>query len=154
ITLHVCDDIACKTRGTDALCERLQESLGKEGTPCADGRAAWFRSPCLGLCDQGPVAFLRSSGKSPKEWVIAQATAESISADLQDCAAGGGGAKESRPLVREFLPQFGEAQLRLLRRVGHVDPVSIHDYQKTGGYEALRRAMEIGPDAVVQEVIE
>jgi NADH-quinone oxidoreductase subunit F len=154
ITLHVCDDIACKTRGADALCGRLKESLGNEGSPCLGGKATWFRSACLGLCDQGPVAFLRSAGKSPKEWVIAQATTGSIFADLQDAAAAGQGAKQSRPLVQECLPQFGEPQLRLLHRVGRIDPVSIRDYQKTGGYDALRRAMKIGPEAVVQEVAE
>ena len=153
-TVHVCDDIACKTRGADSLCAQLSESLGKEGAFCSGGKAGWFRSPCLGLCDQGPAAFLRAAGKSPKEWAIAQATAASISANLEDCASGGEGLRESRPLLREFLPQFGEPQLRLLRRVGHVDPASIHDYQKTGGYDALRHAIEIGPEAVLREVIE
>lgn len=154
IALHVCDDIACRTKGAESLCRRLEETLGKEGAPCVGGKATWFRSACLGLCDQALVAYLRSSGKSPKEWVIAQATSESVYANLQDCADGGEGLKESRPLLREFLPQYGEPQIRLLRRVGHVDPASIHDYRKTGGYEALRRAMEIGPEAVVCEVIE
>ena len=154
ITVHVCDDIACKTRGADSLCTQLEESLGKEGASCLGGKASWFRSPCLGLCDQGPAAFLRSAGQFPKEWVIAQATGASISANLQDCASGGEILKESRPLLREFLPQFGEPQLRLLRRVGHVDPASIRDYQKAGGYDALRRAIEIGPEAVVREVID
>jgi NADH-quinone oxidoreductase subunit F len=86
--------------------------------------------------------------------VVAQATEESVAADVRDAAAGGEGRKESRPLLREFLPQFGEPQLRLLRRVGRVDPGSIEDYQKTDGYEALQRAMEMGPEAVVREVIE
>jgi len=154
ISLHVCDDIACKTRGADALCAEVEKSLGKEGAPCLGGKSVWFRSACLGLCDQGPVAYLRAAGETPKEWVIARATAESIVADVQDCTEGGEGRKESRPLLREFLPQFGESQLRLLRRVGHVEPASIEDYQKTEGYAALRRAMEMGPEAVVREVIE
>jgi NADH-quinone oxidoreductase subunit F len=154
IALHVCDDIGCKTKGAEALCNKLEATLGKEGAPCMDGKAAWHRSPCLGLCDQAPVAFLRSAGTSPKEWTIARATTGSISENLQNCVEGGDGLKDSRPLLREFLPQFGDAQLRLLRRVAHVDPASIGDYQKSGGYAALRRAMEMGPEAVVREVIE
>ena len=154
ITLHVCDDIACRTKGAESLCAGLEKSLGKEGSASLHGKAAWFRSPCLGLCDQGPVGLLRCAGKSAKEWVIARATAESMQANLADCAAGGGGLKESRPLLREFLPQFGEPQLRLLRRVGHVDPASLQEYLKTEGYEALRRAMKMGPEAVVNEVVE
>jgi NADH-quinone oxidoreductase subunit F len=154
ITLHVCDDIACRTKGAEPLCAGLDQSLGKEGLSCLDGKAAWFRSPCLGLCDQAPVALVKSAGKSAKEWVIAQATSASIHANLQDCATGGEEPKESRPLLREFIPQFGDPQLRLLRRVGQVDHAKLQEYLPTEGYEALRRAMQIGPDAVVQEVIE
>jgi NADH-quinone oxidoreductase subunit F len=154
IALYVCDDIACKTRHAESLCKQLDKSLGKEGTPCLGGKAAWFRSPCLGLCDQAPVALLRSAGKAAKEWVVAQASAASILANLQNCAEGGEGLRESRPLLREFVPQFGNSQLRLLRRVGHADPVNLDDYRKAEGYAALRRAMEIGPETVVQEVIE
>jgi NADH-quinone oxidoreductase subunit F len=154
ITLHVCDDIACRTKGAESLCARLDKSLGKEGSPCLDGKAAWFRSPCLGLCDQAPVALLKSAGTFAKEWVIAGATAAAIHANLQDCSEGGDGLKESRPLLREFIPQFGNPQLRLLRRVGHLDPTNLQEYLRTEGYEALRRAMKIGPEAVVQEVTE
>jgi NADH-quinone oxidoreductase subunit F len=154
ITLHVCDDIACRTRGAESLCASLDKSLGKEGLPCLDGKAAWFRSPCLGLCDQAPVALVKSAGKSVKEWVIARATSASIHANLQDCSEGGDGLKESRPLLREFIPQCGDPQIRLLRRVGHEDPANLQEYLRTEGYQALRRAMQIGPEAVVREVIE
>jgi len=153
-TLHVCDDIACRTKGAESLCAGLDKSLGKEGMPCLDGKVAWFRSPCLGLCDQAPVALVKSAGKSAKEWVIARATSASIQNNLQDCAKGGAGLKESQPLLREFVPQFGNPQLRLLRRVGQVDPTNLQEYLRTEGYEALRRAMQIGPEAVVQEVIQ
>ena len=33
-----------------------------------------------------------------------------------------------------------------------VDPTSIDDYRAQGGYAALRRAMELGPEATVQEI--
>jgi NADH-quinone oxidoreductase subunit F len=154
ITLHVCDDIACRTNGAESLCAGLDSSLGKEGAPCLDGKAAWFRSPCLGLCDQAPVALLKSAGTTAKEWVIAMATPASIHANLQDCSEGGEGLKESRPLLREFIPQFGNPQIRLLRRVGHLDPTNLQEYLRAEGYEALRRAMKIGPEAVVREVTE
>ena len=43
---------------------------------------------------------------------------------------------------------------RLLRRVGTVDPTDVTAYRASGGFEALRRALEIGPDAVIREVID
>ncbi|HSG41310.1 MAG TPA: NADH-ubiquinone oxidoreductase-F iron-sulfur binding region domain-containing protein, partial [Thermoanaerobaculia bacterium] len=44
--------------------------------------------------------------------------------------------------------------LVLLRRVGRVDPMSLDDYRAEGGFLALRRAFEMGPEAVLREVTE
>jgi NADH-quinone oxidoreductase subunit F len=154
VSALVCDDIACKTKGAEALCGQLEALLGKEGAPCMSGKAVWRRSACLGLCDQVPVALMRAAGESPREAMAAQVTAETLTATLRNFAAGVEVPAESRPKLHEFLPQFGEPQLRLLRRVGQVDPTSIQDYQKTGGYQALRHAIEIGREAVVREVVE
>jgi NADH-quinone oxidoreductase subunit F len=49
-------------------------------------------------------------------------------------------------------PQAGQAGLRLLGRVGVVDPTSLDDYRAHGGYTALRRAVELGPSRVIAEV--
>src|SRR5439155_20598260 len=42
----------------------------------------------------------------------------------------------------------------LLERVGVVDPASIVAYRAVGGFDALRKAIQIGPDAVIREVTE
>ena len=53
------------------------------------------------------------------------------------------------------LPQAGEPGLRLLRRIAAgVDPESLDAYRANGGYEALRRALELGAAGVVREVSE
>ena len=49
--VHVCDDIACRVNGAEALCRDLEQQIGKAGEPSADGRTMWVRSPCLGQCD-------------------------------------------------------------------------------------------------------
>jgi NADH-quinone oxidoreductase subunit F len=41
---------------------------------------------------------------------------------------------------------------RLLRGVGVVDPESIDSYREHGGFKALRRAREIGPEEVIRQV--
>ena len=47
------------------------------------------------------------------------------------------------------LPQAGEPGLRLLRRIAAgVDPESLDAYRAHGGYAALRRALELGPEGV------
>lgn len=54
------------------------------------------------------------------------------------------------------LPQSGEASLRLLRRIanpGSADPTTLDGYRALGGYQALRRAINIGPEGVIGEVV-
>ena len=53
-----------------------------------------------------------------------------------------------------MLPQAGSPDLRLLRRVGVVDPTSLDAYRAHGGYAALRRALSLGPGGVIREVTE
>ena len=51
---HLCDDIACKLQGTDALCSELESSLDTD---------AWHRSPCLGQCERGPAVLFQLAGR-------------------------------------------------------------------------------------------
>ena len=58
---------------------------------------------------------------------------------------------ETRPTA---VPAPHRGQARLLRRVGIVDPESIDSYREHGGFVALKKAREIGPDKVIHELIE
>ena len=55
--------------------------------------------------------------------------------------------------VRRFIPQAGEQGLRLLGRVGRMDPTSLGDYLANGGYRALKEATLMGPERVILEII-
>ncbi len=145
--LHVCDDIACRCKGAAELCAALERSVGPagHGGGSEDGAGAiWLRSPCLGLCDQAPAALLTVAGASPTEHLFGGLTVARAKAVL--------GGEVPKAAGGRSLPQAGDDSLRLLRRVGVVDPTSLDDYRAHGGYDALRRALEIGPDAVIREV--
>jgi NADH-quinone oxidoreductase subunit F len=154
VTAHVCDDIACMTRGAGALCEALEQKLGPAGLPCADGKATWQRSACLGLCERAPAALISAAGKTPRERVVAPAMADTVLSAVQDASRGTLPVEPDLLNVKLSVPQAGQPQLRLLRRVGQVNPVSLDDYRRAGGYEALRRAFEWGPERVIREVID
>ncbi len=85
-------------------------------------------SPCLGLCERAPASLLTIAGEEPREVQL----------------------PESGPP----LPQAGSPELRLLRRLGVVDPESLDDYRAHGGFAALERARELGPEGVLTEVAE
>src|SRR5262249_51753071 len=48
----------------------------------------------------------------------------------------------------------GQPQLRLLRRVGQIDPANIDDYRRMGGYEVLRMALDRGSEAVLRDLLD
>jgi NADH-quinone oxidoreductase subunit F len=129
--VHVCDDIACKCRGADQLIAELErQPPGVE----------WHRSPCLGMCDQSPAAYVTVAGEHPSELQLGHVTADQV---RQDPIA----ARAFRPAIRQPL-----TQLRLLRRVGRVDPASLDAYRASRGFEALAKARGMGADAVIAEV--
>ena len=83
------------------------------------------RSPCLGQCERPTAVFIQGR-QAPDE----------VEADAE-------------PFVRA---QASDDGLRLLHRLGVVDPGSLDSYREHGGYAALTRAIELGPDAVLAAI--
>ncbi|MHB1556039.1 MAG: NAD(P)H-dependent oxidoreductase subunit E [Isosphaeraceae bacterium] len=141
---HVCDDIACRIKGAETLCAELDRRLGPE----SDG--SWRRSPCLGLCERAPAALVLNAGESPEAVTLAPAVADEIVAARDSAGNAAGGGLEA---LQRSVPQSGSPSLRLLGRIGRVDPESLDAYLASAGYAALDRAIEIGPEAVLGEVV-
>lgn len=143
--VHLCDDIACMTAGVDPVIQDITRRLGEEGSTSQS--ASWHRSPCLGLCDRAPAAFAQRAGDR-----TAQRQASAAPVDLKVVTELLEGRwPEHR---RDAIPQARDPNLRLLRRVGVVDPESLDSYRAEGGYSALRRAFDLGPAGVIREVME
>jgi NADH-quinone oxidoreductase subunit F len=84
-------------------------------------------SPCLGLCERAPAALRTIAGEEPREIQLPQ---------------------NGPPL-----PQAGADGLRLLRRIAAgIDPESLDAYRAHRGYGALERAIELGPDGVIEAI--
>lgn len=139
LAVHVCDDVACKLAGADQIIDDLAQQWGAPAAP----KAALHRSPCLGLCEQAPAALRVQAGEHPTEQAWGHATAEQLMQALQ-----GGAVPEALPAP---LPQ-DRKDLKLLRRIGVVDPASLADYRAHGGYLALQQALAIGPRQIIEEV--
>ena len=135
--VRVCDDIACKARGADAMIAELDTVA-----PIA-AAGAWHRSPCLGLCDRAPGALVTIAGEHPMEFSVGHATAEVV----RHLLSGGGddGRRDGPATFTHGGP--------LLTRVGTVDPTSLEAYRGSGGFAAFAKAREIGAEGVIAEVI-
>ncbi len=138
--VHVCDDLACRVAGAVDLIEELE-------AVASGGDWSWMRSPCLGMCEQAPAILAQRAGRPDVSLGGAsRATVDAAVAPDSTVTCAG--------IVAA--PQAWDAeardQLRLLGRVGDVDPASLDDYRAHGGYAALRRALELGPSAAIQEI--
>jgi NADH-quinone oxidoreductase subunit F len=149
--VHVCDDIACICAGAEPLCASLESTFGPSGANTADGQTTWLRSPCLGLCDRAPAALITSAGDPPSARQLAPMNAHRLTATMTSPSTlrvnlGEGQSGEAA------VPHVGGTELRLLRRIGKVNPESLDDYRAHGGYRALREAFEFGPERVIAEI--
>jgi NADH-quinone oxidoreductase subunit F len=157
IVAHVCDDIACRLAGAADLTADLERTIGPAGEPDQAGMTAWLRSPCLGLCERAPAAMFTIAGETPLTQVAAPVDAVGVASRLADAGATASSATSSTatsaaPPAVGSVPQAGQPGLRLLARVGVVDPTSLDDYRASGGFRALERARTIGAQVVIDEV--
>ncbi len=121
--VHVCVDAACQIAGS----AKTIASLEAQGV-------AVHRSPCLGQCER-PVAQFIQGRQRP----------DSVEADGVENGSIDG--------VLWDLPQKHDPSLKLLARVGRIDPTSLEAYVGSGGYRALARAFTLGASKVVEEVL-
>jgi NADH-quinone oxidoreductase subunit F len=180
--VHVCDDIACQVsaagQGAEQVCEQMESRLGPEGISAAGADAgangsglAWQRSPCLGQCDRGSAAMIQLAGAAAARIVLAPVEPDQIRPAIAAATAfspnGQSAGVPARPdptllgpsgldrsALASFVPQIAgdRSRLRLLRRVGQVDPGSLDSYRAAGGFEMLRRAVAAGPQGVIREL--
>src|SRR4051794_2101225 len=170
LVAHVWTDIACMCSGSVELVGELERTIGPSGGrpsngsaswlgspslgPCeqapagerpSNGSAIWRESPCRGLCEQARAVLVTRGGETPADHSISRATATDVSAALA-------GRSEQRTETLAPQTEGGGDGLRLLHRVGTIDPDSLDSYPSAGGYQGLRTAFDIGPAGVIREV--
>jgi NADH-quinone oxidoreductase subunit F len=139
VVVYLCEDIACMSAG---VCPAVSFP-----------KVVIRRSPCLGLCERAPAALITKAGENPRARVVAPITPEALRNTIQDAVRDTLPAEPDVLRTAVSVPQAGQPQLRLLRRIGKIDPADIDDYRRLGGYEALRNALDLGAEDVLHELL-
>ena len=146
VVAHVCTDIACMCRGSAELVEQLERTVGPAGSASGQRHLDLAGEPLSGHVRAG------SGGAGhPCRRQTAPST-RSPRPPPPTVAAALRGAVPEPYAAGPVTAVTGE--LRLLRRIGRVDPDSLDSYRSAGGYAALRRAVELGPAGVIRELTE
>ena len=103
---------------------------------------------CNGLCFAEPIVeVITDNGESI---LYGRLTEESAIA-LAESAKNGSLMEENRLAEDEL--NFLKGQKRIvLSGCGKIDPESIESYIENGGYEALKKALELGSDGIIEEI--
>jgi len=151
-TIFVCQGTGCLSSGSDAVYEALKEEISRQRISHAEVDF----TGCHGFCEQGPNVVIEPEGIFYTH-VQAEDAPEIVTSHLRD----------GKPVERLFyhdsvtgeaIPHYSEInfykkqQRVILRNCGHINPEKIEHYIDRGGYRALRKALLMTPEQVIEEV--
>jgi len=151
-TVFVCQGTGCLSSGSDVVYEELKAEIARRRLRDVEVDL----SGCHGFCEQGPNVVIEPDGIFYTH-VQAEDASEIVKSHLQD----------GKPVERLFyrdpktgkaIPHYSEIdfykkqQRVILRNCGHINPEKIEHYIAQGGYRALRKALLMTPEQIIEEV--
>lgn len=131
--VRVCTDPACAMAGGEQVLEAVCRRLGcAEGETTPDGAHTIERASCLGLCEHAPAALVKDA-----------AIGKIHAIRVDDLLQGSG--------VRPGSLVAGEVRF-LTQNCGRGHATSLAEYQAGGGYQGLKKALDMSPAAIIAEV--
>ncbi|MEI2418073.1 NADH-quinone oxidoreductase subunit NuoF [Orrella sp. JC864] len=148
-TLYVPRDAAALAVGADELAQAIAAEAARRGQAVRivrnGSRGLLWLEPLVevqtprGRVAYGPVQVQDVPGLFEADW-------------LQDGPAAARHRLAQGPT--EAIPYLKNQERLTFARVGVTDPLSLDDYQAHGGLQGLRRALEMAPAAIVEEVVQ
>jgi len=113
---------------------------------------------CIGMCYSEPLVEIRSGG----ERTIYGGVTEELAEEIFDRHVKGGKVLEDHVVLGIEDGKIGSGsemefqslqEKIVLRNCGTIDPESISEYEKAGGYEGLKKALlELTPEGIIDEI--
>src|ERR1700733_6259138 len=145
VTVYVPCDAAALSIGADEVAAAISSEAGARGVELNLVRngsrgAVWLEPLVEVVTPQGRVGY----GPVTPADVPGLFAADFLNGGKRALALG----------IFDELPWFATQQRLTFARVGIVDPTSVADYVATDGYQGLRRALALTPQAIVQAVLD
>ena len=146
----VCCGTSCIANGALEVADAIERELAAQGA--GDVAVRLVRTGCSGECEQGPIVRLM-----PRDLMYYRVKAADAGAIVSSI--------EGEPVKKLQFKADGQTAERMdenpfyahqhkvvLKDVGIIDPLSLDDYIAHGGYEGLKRALQMTPDEIIAEV--
>ncbi len=152
--LMVCAGTACVANKALPLIESLKEELLKRGL---ENKYLVVPTGCNGFCAQGPIMVVQ-----PEGIFYQKLTAEDLGEIIEKHLEGGEPVERllynldgvAIPRMQD-IPFFGKQKLLALRHRGMLNPESIEDYIRLGGYQPIHKTLtESTPEETVKTMIQ
>ena len=138
--VFVCTNISCTLRGADEFYEAMLVAAAE------DPNVGVRSFECLGACDIAPMASVNGEYVGPLEVEDAGTIVE----DLRAGTAGAAGQAAAPPAVRR---RGHVTTHRLFKDIDEPGLNTLEVYQRRGGYEALRKALSMSREEVLNELL-
>ena len=154
--LYCCASTGCLSSGCQSIMDNLQNALNEHDM---SDSIEIVPTGCMGLCSLGPLVKVELNGKKP----VLYKEVSSMLARLMVAEHLIPGMKTSKEFeLPEFLemhtvaldiPFFKSQEKVLLANAGSINPESIEQYIAKEGYEGFKKALKMGSDAIIDEMI-
>lgn len=151
--LLICAGGACITSGEKSVKDVLALELARHGI---QEEVQIIETGCMGACDLGPIVVVYPEGT-----FYQKVTPENAGLIVSEHLVKGrtvpgllyhGPTSEKRAQTSEEIPFYTRQVKRVLRNCGVIDPLSLEEYIARDGYFGLGKALEMGPEAIIQMV--
>ena len=145
IIISVCNGTGGMAAGGREVLEAFQETFEQKGIK-GRFKVRAHKVGCRGFCAKDVlVDLVINQATYTYQFVTPEMVPTIVSEHILD------GDPVEKWMVGEDYHQFHDVQEKLiLAQCGHIDPESIEDYQRIGGYSAARKALNMSPQEVIE----
>jgi NADH-quinone oxidoreductase subunit F len=149
----ICAGTGCNAYGSPKVVAAFREEIEKQGL---SDRIEIKPTGCHGFCERGTLVLMH-----PEKQLYQRVKPEAVAEIVRRTLVGGEILEEhlydepgsgKRHALEEDIPFYKHQERLILGNNGEIDPTSIDDYIAKGGYAGLAKALEMGPERVLDEV--